>query len=405
MSSDPSPQAVVIVGAGPAGASLAMLLAERGVPVTLVEAARDFQRQFRGEGLMPSGLAALEDMGCGPLLARLPQRPLSAWSFQLHGRDLFRVEEPLEGDRPCTLISQPALLDALLERASRASGFQWRPGQAVVDLMEAGGRIAGVVLSDGSRLEASLVVATDGRSSLVRQRSGLELERRSSPIDLLWFHLPSHPRFESDNVFTMLLGEDGSACSLFHGALPGELQLGWVLSPGERIERSPEDWGEAFAAMAPGWLADHLRQVAPAISAPLKLSVQVGCCRHWHRPGLLLLGDAAHPMSPIRAQGINMALRDAIVATNHLLAPLSAGDTAAIDRSLGQIQAQRWPEIRRAQALQQQEARQAQLLRRSPLLRRGLVLLAPWLGERIGHSWQLRQRPLRQGLAPIRLSV
>ncbi|MCX5930424.1 MAG: FAD-dependent oxidoreductase, partial [Cyanobacteria bacterium] len=59
------PQPAVIVGAGPAGASLAMLLAERGVPVTLVEAARDFQRQFRGEGLMPSGLAALEAMGCG----------------------------------------------------------------------------------------------------------------------------------------------------------------------------------------------------------------------------------------------------------------------------------------------------------------------------------------------------
>ncbi|MCP9819691.1 FAD-dependent oxidoreductase [Synechococcus sp. Cruz-9H2] len=405
MTTAPDSQPVVIVGAGPAGTSLAMLLAERGVKVTLVEAARDFQRQFRGEGLMPSGLAALEAMGCGPVLARLPQRSLSAWSFHLHGRELFRVEEPLESHRPCTLISQPALLEALLERASRASGFQWSQGLSVVDLIEAEGRVAGVVLSDGSRLAASLVVASDGRSSLVRQRSGLKLERQSSPIDLLWFRLPSHPRFESDNAFTMLLGEDGAACSLFHGALPGELQLGWVLSPGERIERSPQAWGEAFAAMAPDWLADHLRQVAPAISAPLKLSVQVGCCRRWHRPGLLLLGDAAHPMSPIRAQGINMALRDAVVAANQLLAPLMAGDTAAIDASLEQIQAERLPEIQRAQTLQQQEARQAQLLRRSPLLRRALVQLAPWLGERIGHFWRQRQIPLRQGLATVQLTV
>ncbi|MCP9840895.1 FAD-dependent oxidoreductase [Synechococcus sp. J7-Johnson] len=405
MTPAPDSQPVVIVGAGPAGAALAMLLAERGVKVTLVEAARDFQRQFRGEGLMPSGLAALEAMGCGPLLARLPQRSLSAWSFHLHGRKLFRVEEPMEGQRPCTLISQPALLEALLERASRDSGFQWRQGLSVVDVIEAEGRVAGVVLSDGSRLAASLVVASDGRSSLVRQRSGLELERQNSPIDLLWFRLPSHPRFESDNAFTMLLGEDGAACSLFHGAQPGELQLGWVLSPGERFERSPQAWGEVFAAMAPDWLAYHLRQVAPAISAPLKLSVQVGCCRRWHRPGLLLLGDAAHPMSPIRAQGINMALRDAVVAANLLLAPLMAGDTAAVDTSLEQIQAERLPEIQRAQTLQQQEARQAQLLRRSPLLRRALVQLAPWLGERIGHSWRQRQIPLRQGLATVEITV
>lgn len=402
----PAAHAVVIVGAGPAGASLALLLAERGVPVTLVEAARDAQRQFRGEGLMPSGLAALEAMSCSPLLARLPHRTLSGWSFQLHGHQLFRVDEPLEEGPPCTLVSQPALLDALVERASLARTFHWKPGLAVVDLIETRERITGVVLSDGSRLAASLVVGADGRSSLVRQRAGLDLQRQSSPIDLLWFRFPSHPRFEADNVFTMLLGEDGSACSVFHGALPGELQLGWVLSPGERMERSPQDWGEAFAAMAPdGWLADHLRRVAPAISAPLKLSVQVGCCPRWQRPGLLLLGDAAHPMSPIRAQGINMALRDALVATNHLLAPLIGGDAAAIDTSLERIQAERFPEIQGAQALQQQEARQAQLLRRSPLLRSVLVQLAPWLGERIGKSWRQRQIPLRQGLTPVRLTV
>lgn len=82
-----------------------------------------------------------------------------------------------------------------------------------------------------------------------------------------------------------------------------------------------------------------------------------------------------------------------------------AGNTAAIDASLEQIQAERLPEIQRAQTLQQQEARQAQLLRRSPLLRRALVQLAPWLGEHIGHSWRQRQIPLRQGLATVQLTV
>ena len=96
---------------------------------------------------------------------------------------------------------------------------------------------------------------------------------------------------------------------------------------------------------------------------------------------------------------------EVVPITGDTESPQVSGDAAAIDSSLDQIQAQRWPEIRRAQALQQQEARQAQLLRRTPLLRRGLVQLAPWLGERIGHSWRQRQIPLRQGLAPVQLTV
>ena len=55
----------VIVGAGPAGAALAYLLARRGIEVTLLERARDFEREFRGEVLMPSAFDALGQMGLG----------------------------------------------------------------------------------------------------------------------------------------------------------------------------------------------------------------------------------------------------------------------------------------------------------------------------------------------------
>ena len=81
-----------------------------------------------------------------------------------------------------------------------------------------------------------------------------------------------------------------------------------------------------------------------------------GRCPRWYAPGLLLLGDAVHPMSPIRAQGINMALRDVIVATKYLVFLLyeratDAAIDAAIDAVLPQIQAEREPEIIRAQPL------------------------------------------------------
>jgi 2-polyprenyl-6-methoxyphenol hydroxylase-like FAD-dependent oxidoreductase len=102
---------------------------------------------------------------------------------------------------------------------------------------------------------------------------------------------------------------------------------------------------------------------------------------------LLLLGDAVHPMSPIRAQGINMALRDVIVAANHLVPLLREGATdAAIDAVLPHIQAEREPEIIRAQQLQCEEAAQAELLRKSALLRWGASQLAPLLGKGVRHS-------------------
>lgn len=67
---------IVIVGAGPTGVTLALLLVKRGIAVTLIEAAKDFHRVFRGEGLMPSGLDALEQMGLSALLEHIPHSGL-----------------------------------------------------------------------------------------------------------------------------------------------------------------------------------------------------------------------------------------------------------------------------------------------------------------------------------------
>jgi 2-polyprenyl-6-methoxyphenol hydroxylase-like FAD-dependent oxidoreductase len=87
---------VVIVGAGPAGATLALLLVKRGIAVKLIESSRNFRRVFRGEGLMPSGLDALEQMGLSPVLESIPHRPLDAWEVLIENRFLFRVDEPIE---------------------------------------------------------------------------------------------------------------------------------------------------------------------------------------------------------------------------------------------------------------------------------------------------------------------
>jgi 2-polyprenyl-6-methoxyphenol hydroxylase-like FAD-dependent oxidoreductase len=187
----------------------------------------------------------------------------------------------------------------------------------------------------------------------------------------------------------------------------GELQLGWVLQqPGEPLAAG-QTWVEAFAALAPAWLAEHLRAQAPALQGPSRLGAQVGLAHRWQRPGLLLLGDAAHPMSPVRAQGINMALRDSCVAARELIslwqASTAAGagstpDPAALDCTLERIQALRQPEIRAMQRLQQAEARQGHLIGSQPLLRHALAAMAPVAGPVARWSWMHRQEPLRLGL-------
>lgn len=396
---------VVIVGAGPTGATLALLLLQRGIAVKLIEASRNFRRVFRGEGLMPSGLDALEQMGLSSMLERIPHRPLDAWEFLIDNRFLFRVDEPMEpGGKPCTLVSQPALLEALIDEASIYPNFEFVQSTPVEDLLWSDQRVSGVKLGDDRSISADLVIGADGRNSILRQRANLSLEQQSQSFDILWFKLPDISRFESENIFYSIL-HGRHAFGLFRGS-EGNLQVGWALHKDAAMDWKRVDWSEMIASASPSWLAEHFQTHAETIERPVLLSVVVGRCPQWWAPGLLLLGDAAHPMSPIRAQGINMALRDVIVAANHLVPRLRKGSGhTAIDAVLPQIQAEREPEIVRAQQLQSQEAAQAELLHKSALLRWAASQLAPLIGKLVRQSWLDRQRELRQGVTQIRLTV
>jgi len=396
---------VVIVGAGPTGAALALLLVKRGIAVTLVEAAKDSYRVFRGEALMPSGLDAIAQMGLSPMLERVPHRQIDAWEFIVGDRQLFRVDEPMGSNQPCTLVSQPPLLETLISEAQLHPEFEFISGVPVKDLLWNSDRISGVKLADGREIPAALVIGTDGRNSMVRQRAGLKLVTQQKSIDVLWFKLAAHPRFVADNVFYSILN-NGSGFSIFHGAEEGKLHLAWVLSADDKFDRKHADWAEIFALRSPGWMAEHFRNCKDLIESPMRLSVVVGRCPRWHLPGIILLGDAAHPMSPVRAQGINMAFRDVIVAANHLVPLLKAGANCGdIDLALSRIQAEREPEIIRAQQLQAQEAWKGEQLRKNGLLRLLMMQTAPFLGEKIKQFWVKGQYELRQGVTEVKLVV
>jgi 2-polyprenyl-6-methoxyphenol hydroxylase-like FAD-dependent oxidoreductase len=354
---------------------------------------------------MPSGLEALQQMGLSSVLDRVPHQALHAWEFIINQRRLFRVEEPIEpGSPPCTLVSQPALLEALIQEASTFPQFAWMPGTRVQDLVWHGSRVVGVKLTDGRKLLADLVIGTDGRNSIVRQRANLALQ--SSPgathsFNILWFKLADSPDFGTENNFYSIV-QGCHAFGLFRSS-EGNLQIGWALRNTEANTWKQTNWVEKLAATSPNWLSEHLRLHSDTLEGPVLLTVVVGHCPQWSVPGVLLLGDAAHPMSPIRAQGINMALRDVIVAVNYLVKPLQQRNWEAIDAALPQIQAEREPEIIRVQQLQAQEAAQADLLEKTELFPWIVGQLAPLLRSPIRFAWLRRQRQLRQGVTQVRL--
>lgn len=399
---------VIIVGAGPAGASMAFLLARAGVRVTLVEQETSFGRVFRGEGLMPAGMDALNQMGLSSLVTAIPHRRLESWNIHLGGKEVFVIPEPDLGDSSLSIVSQPALLQGLVAKAETYGGFEFKQGCQVQDLLWQDQRVVGVQVKSGhqvSEIRADLVIGCDGRGSTVRRKAGLAIDLQPDQYDVLWFKLPPPERLRHACQF-YLMAKPGQHPASCYTSWDGQLQYGLILPKGGLGQLGGADWLEVAAQSAPDWLAAHVLSKRENVGEPVRLNVVVGRCGQWWRPGLILLGDAAHPMSPVRAQGINLALRDAIVATNHVV-PAVQADPAALDAALSKIQAERMPEVVRSQALQLREAHGLKVIRSSPWKLTVAQNVLPWVGQLswVQRAWLARQHDLRYGSQPVQLTI
>jgi len=400
---------VVIVGAGPAGAALAYLLARRGVEVTLLERHSGFERTFRGDGLQPSGIDAFDQMGLGDRLRQLPQAIINTIDLYQGGRRRARLAIESLGFIPC-FIPQPAVLAMLTAQSRQHPSFQLHMGTAVRDLIRAGDRVVGVQAdgSDGPReFAADLVIGTDGRYSTVRKRGAFTEPRSPQHFDVLNFLVP-FPDFWPDRTTVRL--ELGPGC--LTGGIPtadGRLWVGMTIQKGQyKALRAagPDGLTEELLRRTSPDLAAHLRANAEALKHPVLLDVIVGRLETWTAPGLLLLGDAAHPMSPNGGQGINVALRDALVAANHLCPVLTRGNAAAvIDAAAQQVAAERMPEI---VAIQEHQRKQTQTFLGSDRLSSRLAM---WLLPLLAKSGLVhlligkRLRALQHGVVPVRLTA
>jgi 2-polyprenyl-6-methoxyphenol hydroxylase-like FAD-dependent oxidoreductase len=404
------PGRVVIVGAGPAGMALAYLLARRGVAVTVLEQHHDFARAFRGEGVQRSGIDAFRQMGLGEPFDRLPHIEVHFIQVYSRGRLVLRADAERFGRGQVRVVSQPAMLQLLADEAGRHPAFRLERGVTMRDFLRENGRVVGVRASadDGPReYRADLVVGADGRHAATRKHCGLPEVSLPQGYDILWLKVPYTDGFPDRTTALSALAANHAA--LAYPTADGQLQVGFIIPKGGYAAlraRGAEEWTEELIGRLPAFLADHLRAHREAVSGATLLNVVCGRLTEWTAPGLLLIGDAAHPMSPIGGIGINVALRDALVAANHLVPVLVAGgDPAALDAAARRVRDERWPEIVAFQKMQDDMARPMNqpdrwssrlMLRLLPLLiRTGLLL---WLQRK-------ERRQMMDGVVPVRLVV
>jgi 2-polyprenyl-6-methoxyphenol hydroxylase-like FAD-dependent oxidoreductase len=329
---------VVIAGGGPAGMMAGLLFARAGCRVRVMEKHADFFRDFRGDTVHPSTMEILDQLGMLGRFLKRPHERLSRAEIRIADRyytigDLSHLRTPAPF---IAMMPQWEFLDFLRDEAAVFPGFALEMNAEVVGIEE--GEAPGVRVADGRRIGARLVIAADGRSSLVRKM--LAVDVLGAPMDVLWFRIDKF-----DNAGDALRGSVASGRMVVLIDRRSYWQVAYLV---------PKGGADGVRARGVEWLAGEVRSAFPDLDfgpAPLRsiddlhlLTVALD------RLGLLAIGDAAHAMSPIGGIGINLAIQDAVAAANILAGPMAQGQP--VKSLLHKVQDRRLLPTRLVQAAQ-----------------------------------------------------
>jgi 2-polyprenyl-6-methoxyphenol hydroxylase-like FAD-dependent oxidoreductase len=349
MSAPPLSCTCAIAGGGPAGMMAGFLLARAGVDVIVLEKHTDFLRDFRGDTIHPSTLEVLAELGLLDKFLARPHQEMKYVEVDL-GDERVRAADCTHLPTRCRFIAfmpQWDFLDFLAGEARRFPTFRLMMGAEATDLLRAGERTIGLVakLPSGTiDIRADLVLGADGRHSRLRDAAGLVVEDLGAPMDVLWFrldhrereHHAAFGRIAAGQMLVMIDRDDYWQCAL-------------IIRKGTAAAVKAEGLAAFRARVAKLAKRPSADEIASLDDVKL-LTVAVDRLAEWCRPGLLLIGDAAHAMSPVGGVGINLAIQDAVAAANILADPLRKRSVTLDD--LKRVQKRRTFPTRATQALQ-----------------------------------------------------
>ncbi len=322
---------VCIVGAGPAGALLGYLLANKGIKTIVIERHADLDREFRGEHLHGDVAKLLKKYGLFEKVKDKGILPMQRVDFYHGRRRVMSLSPELFGIEYLVIhFPHKHLLSVLVEEAAATGCFELLLKTAVTELLMADDRVIGLkAKQDGEEIEirSSVVVGADGRHSTVRKLADIPTRIMKHGYDILWAKIPTPAHWEPTMRIVFV---NGTQISLF-ATTGGFVQVGWQIGEGsfpELRKQSFQPFIDTLIQAAPDlqpFIEKHIRGWNDFICLP----VQSCRCATWVKNGLALIGDAAHTMSPAGGIGVNLAMKDADVLAPVIAEAIRTGDCSA----------------------------------------------------------------------------
>jgi 2-polyprenyl-6-methoxyphenol hydroxylase-like FAD-dependent oxidoreductase len=352
---------VCVVGGGPAGLTLGLQLARKGYDVAVVEQSGHFNRSFRGESISPDAVLLLDRLGlldgifsAGVLMIRRMRITENGRVVMLTDFDDFDFpyRYPME-------IPQPTLLGVLAEAADEYPNFRLIRRTSVVDLLRSDGVVTGIRCNgpDGEReITAPLTVGADGRYSKVLEMSGLPYRRLPLDRDVVWMKLPRPEEWDKE-TYQIRIKEDRHA--IFVPTHPNWIRVGFNIPKGGLKELRQQGLGalhNRLDELAPE-LGHVVRAGVTSWSDTSLLDIFTSFVPQWSQPGLALVGDAAHTLSPILGQGVNHALIDAVTLAPLIADAFDSGHPSALLAATKEFQDKRESDVQRSRSLQLRQER------------------------------------------------